>query len=147
MTRLYGIGVEAVALDAPLGYSPSRAYTGILIYAGDELPVRGERVSGKLRPCLFPRIYDEDMRIVLERGKVDPEVLAERGPVGYARATTTKAEDRIGEDPLRIMAVAVFGTNRTDVILSREDADRIFALPENRELVRQGKVLVVLDLP
>ena len=144
---LYVRGKEAVPLAAPLGYNPSRAYTGVVIYAEGELPVRGERASGRLSPCLFPRIYDEDMVPVLERRNVDPAVLASAGPMGYARAIDASAEDRVGDDPLRVVARAVFGTNRTDVILSREDATRILALPENRDLIRRGRVLVVLELP
>ena len=144
---LYPGGSEAVPLPAPMGYSPSRAYTGILIYAQGELPVRGERVSAPLRPCLFPRIYDEGMRTILDRDRVDPAVLVGDGPLGYARAVTSAAEGRVGDDPLRIMAKAVFGVNRTDLVLSVEDADRILSRPENRDLVRRGHVLVVLDLP
>jgi hypothetical protein len=144
---LYAGGREAVPLPAPLGYSPSRAYTGILIYAQGELPVRGERVSGSLRPCLFPRIYDEGMRPILDRDRVDPAILVGDGPVGYAPAVKAAAEGRVGDDPLRVMAKAVFGANRTDLVLSVEDADRILALPENRDLVRRGRILVILDVP
>lgn len=143
---LYEGGVEAVPLAAPLGYSPSRAYTGLVVYAKGELPVRGERAAGSLRPCLFPRIYDEGMRVVSDRDHVDPAVLVSSGPVGYASALLASAEDRVGDDPLRVTAKAVFGTNRTDIILSARDADAILALPENRDFVRHGRVLVILDL-
>jgi len=147
VARLYIRGQEAVPLPAPLGYTPSRAYTGIVIYAEGPLPVRGERVSESLRPCLFPRIYDEDMVPVLERRNVEPAALAAWGPAGYAEAVDAAAWERVGDDPLRVIARAVFGTNRTDIVLSREDAARILALPENRALVARGRVLVVLGLP
>ncbi len=147
VARLYIRGQEAVPLPAPLGYTPSRAYTGIVIYAEGALPIRGERVSESLRPCLFPRIYDEDMVPVLERRNVEPAALAAWGPVGYADAVDAAAWERVGDDPLRVIARAVFGTNRTDIVLSREDAARILALPENRALVERGRVLVVLELP
>lgn len=144
---LYVRGQQAVPLRAPLGYTPSRAYTGIVIYAEGELPVRGERVAERLRPCLFPRIYDEDMVPILERRNVDPGALAAWGPVGYAAAVGAGADDRVGDDPLRVIARAVFGTNRTDIVLSRDDAARILALPENRKLVEEGRILVILELP
>lgn len=143
---LYEGGVEAIPLPAPLGYNPSRAYSGILIYANAELPVRGERVKDLARPCLFPRIYDEAMRVILDRDHVDPAILVGEGPVGYAASVDAWAEDRIGDDPLRVAAKAVFGTNRTDLILSTEDADKILSLPENRDLIRRGRVLIILDV-
>ena len=146
VAALYAGGTEAVPLAAPLEHRPSRPYTGIVIYAESELPVHGERVSASLRPCLFPRIFDEDMRPVMKRDNVEPAVLAAWGPLGYAAGLLASAEDRVGDDPLRIRALGVFGAARTDIVISREDAARILSRPENRDLLRLGRVLVVLDL-
>ena len=44
-----------------------------------------------------------------------------------------------------IKAVEVYGRNRTDPIISREDALKILAEQKNIELLTQGKVVILLD--
>jgi hypothetical protein len=126
-----------------LGYEPSRPFTGILIYAEGELPVHGERSASALRPCLFPRVWTDRMDIVIERNAVSPEAIKRWGSVGYAEDGGAP-EDRIGDDPMRIMAKAVFGTNRTDVVISRADALGILSEKANRALIAQGRVVIVI---
>ncbi|HET7838653.1 MAG TPA: hypothetical protein VFL04_02750, partial [Rectinemataceae bacterium] len=67
------------AFPAASAWAPSRPFTGIVIYAKGELPVHGEARSAQLAPCLFPRIFDESMELVLGPALVDPEVLRSRG--------------------------------------------------------------------
>jgi hypothetical protein len=129
-------------------YAPTRAYSGVIVYAEAPLPVRGERSVARLRPCLFPRIWDEAMGPVLERNAVDPAYLRRWGMVGYAKdADAAAIEERAGTDPFRIMARGVFGTNRTDLLISREDAVKILSNPDNRRLLMEGRIMVVVADP
>ena len=125
----------------------TRDYSGIVVYAKGSLPVRGERRESGLRPCLLPRMFDEDMNAVLERNFVDPEALRSWGCVGYAADLDDPVvQARAGSDPLRIMASGVFGTARTDAVITGDDALRILGSPANRRLLREGRVVFVLDL-
>jgi len=146
IAALYARG-DAVAarLAPPLSWRPSRAYTGIVIYAKGELPVHGEGVTGRAEPCLFPRIYDDTMKPFLDKGFVDGDVVVGEGPAGYADSLGIEASRRVGDDPLRVMAIELFGEGRTDYVISRDDALRALALPENRELIARGRVLIVID--
>lgn len=146
IAALYLDGSSPAPTRAPVDAVPTRDYTGIIIYAKGDLPVRGERVSGRASPCLFPRVYDESMRLILDRSMVAPEALAARGVLGYADGAGIDATGRAGGDPLRIMALELFGDGRTDFVISRADAMRILSSPANRDLVRQGKVVVVIEL-
>jgi hypothetical protein len=156
----YGLGLEDISspflsgarptpIRPPLDAKPARDYSGIIVYAKGSLPVHGESVSGAAAPCLFPRIYDEEMNLVLDRGVVVPEILAASGGsggvLGYASALGVEAGERVGGDPMRIMAKELFGDDRCDFVISREDALGILSSPVNRELLRRGKVVVVLD--
>ena len=149
VASLFLEGGEPTPIRAPLETKPSRDYTGIVIYAKGSLPVHGEGIDGSAAPCLFPRVYDSDMRLVTDRSVVLPEVLEQSGPLGgvlgYAAALGVEAGERVGGDPMRVMAVELFGDQRTDYVISREDALRILSSPGNRELLRRGKVVVVLD--
>jgi hypothetical protein len=128
---------------ALLGYEPSRPFSGILIYAEGDLPVHGERSASALRPCLFPRVWTDRMDIVIERNAVSPEAIKRWGPVGYAEDGGAP-EERVGDDPMRIMAKAVFGTNRTDLVISRADALGILSEKANRALIAEGRVVIVV---
>lgn len=135
----------ATVPPAPLEYRASRPFTGIVINAAAPLPVHGERVTGTVVPCLFPRLFDEGMALLLDRNGVDPAALAAWGEVGYAAALDPASLARVGDDPLRIDATAAFGTDRTDLIIPRDEALKILALPENRALLAAGKVMLIID--
>lgn len=149
ISSLFLDGARSTPIRAPLDERPTRDYTGIVIYAKGSLPVHGEAVEGKASPCLFPRIFDSEMNLLLDRGFVAPEVLAAAGSgggvLGYASGLGVEAGARVGGDSLRVMAQELFGDGRTDYVISREDALRILSSPGNRELLRQGKVVVVLS--
>ena len=129
----------------PLG-TASKVYTGILIDARGQLPVHGEYSSDQLNPCLFPKIWNKNMNLIYEKNIVDPGRAKKHGIVLYTGTLDESMyRDRIGTEPLRIIARGVFGDNRTDPIISNEDAERILAKNENIELLRQGKIVIVCD--
>ncbi|MDR2434488.1 MAG: polymerase [Treponema sp.] len=128
------------------------AYTGIIIIASEDLPIHGRRASAKTVPCLFPKIWDTDMNLIFERGMLEPAAAI---MAHYASARdifadspsglSAEAASLVGERPLRIFARGVFGINPTDPIIDREDALLIISREENRRLLREGRVLIVLD--
>jgi hypothetical protein len=131
---------------------PAPAYTGIVIIASETLPVHGTRSAALLRPCLFPKIWDSDMNLIFERNMFDPkagtmvryfsmrEIFA-TGPSGLSPEITAI----VGSRPLRIFASGVFGIQPTDPVISREDALLIISTNENRRLLREGRVAVLID--
>lgn len=137
---------EETPVRRSLGYAPSRAFQGILISAKGKLPVGGTSAESLLRPALFPRIFDTDMNLVLDRSMVSPEAIERGGVVGYVDSLDDSAVTlRAGVDPLRIAARAVFGRNTVDIIIPAEAARQILTVPENIELLRQGKVVIVYE--
>lgn len=129
----------------PLG-TASKVYTGILIDARGQLPIHGEYSREKLNPCLFPKIWNTNMNLIYEKNMVDPHQAKQQSIVFYTGTLDeSKYRDRIGTEPLRIIARGLFGDNRTDPIISNDDAERILAKKENIELLRQGKIVIVCD--
>jgi hypothetical protein len=134
---------------------PAPAYTGIVIIAPDELPVHGRQGSALLLPCLFPRIRDSGMNVIYERNMLDPRIAADRPMVRYVPADhifrpgpsglSPELTALVGSRPLRIFARSVFGIRPTDPVIDREDSLIIISSEENRRLLREGKVAVVLD--
>jgi hypothetical protein len=142
-------------VDVPVTLTPvsAPAYTGIVIIASENLPVYGTTKSAALlRPCLFPKIWDTEMKLIFERNMLNPragtmvryfsmrEIFA-GGPSGLS----PKIAAVVGNRPLRIFACGIFGMQPTDVIIGREDTLQIISNAENRRLLREGRVAIIID--
>ncbi|MHB9292909.1 hypothetical protein Holit_02024 [Hollandina sp. SP2] len=142
--------VESMRLLIPV---PAIPYTGILIIADEELPVHGRHVTALTRPCLFPKVWDTDMNLIYEQSMVDPQqmqsIVRYVSPNQIFRSTPSGLGDElirlVGSNPLRIIAQGVFGIHFTDPIIDRQDALQIISLEENRKLLREGRVAIVLN--
>lgn len=137
---------RAAAPPRTLEPRATRAYTGIIIYANEELPVHGTRSRSFAAPCFFPKIWDAEMNLLYERNMADPEVARRSGIVHYGSALDeARYADRIGRSPLRILARGLFGMLPTDPIIDRDDAMKIISSDENRALLNEGRVVIVLN--
>jgi hypothetical protein len=131
---------------------PAPAYTGIIIIAGGELPVHGKNSAALPVPCLFPKVWDTGMNLIYERNMLEPQ---NAGMVRYAAGESVfhptpsglsaEIAALVGQNPLRILARGVFGERPTDPIIDRADALLIISSEENRRLLREGRVVIVLD--
>jgi hypothetical protein len=130
----------------------SARYTGIIIIASENLPIYGMRSSALAVPCLFPKIWDSEMNLIYERSMLEShntpmvrysasENIFRNNPSGLSDGL----REIVGERPLRIFARGVFGINPTDLIIDRNDALLIISSEENRRLLSQGRVAVILD--
>jgi hypothetical protein len=127
----------------------TRPYTGIVIYAEDPLVVHGRHDVERARACFFPKIWDSNMNLIYERNMVEPELARERGIVRYVSVREAEKggpafTDLVGSSPLRILASGLFGIRTTDPIIDRDDALKITSSVENRRLLREGRVVIVL---
>jgi hypothetical protein len=157
---LKSIGAEFVrhsrplSITTPLAPSPTRSYTGIIIIADESLPVHGRTNSALAVPCLFPKIWDSEMNLVFERNMIDPRSGQEGGLVAYVsrdsimKATPSALDEaliaRVGDNPLQIMARSIFGVAPTDPVIDKDDALLILSSEANRNLLREGRVAIVI---
>jgi hypothetical protein len=137
---------KATALRRRLGDVTTRAYSGLLIFARGPLPSAGTGRMATARPALFPRIWDEQMNLVLDKDMCTPESLSRWGMVGYSQDVNDPAAGlRVGDFPLRLAARGVFGEKDTDIVISTDGARKLLALPENIALLQAGRILIVYD--
>jgi len=131
------------------GFVPTKRYTGIVIYAKGLYPLYGEKGrESRLMPGLLPKIFDEAMKTVVEKEQCDPESLVRWGMAQYSDSLDLKPfSPRIGSFPLHIVARGIYGKNGTDIIIPTEDAEKLLALKENRDLLIQGRILIIVDNP
>ena len=130
----------------PIETTASRVYTGIIIDARGTLPVQGEFTSDSVYPCFFPKIWDDTMELIYERNMGESELEKLRGMVLYGWSDNEELYySRVGKDPLRINARKVYGRFRTDPVISRNDALKLLSIPQNLQLLKEGKVVILLD--
>jgi len=140
--------------DIPRTLDPVHApsYTGIIIIASESQPVHGTKSSALLQPCLFPKIWDSDMNLIFERNMYNQasgpmayyfplKGIFAGGPSGLSREISAI----VGERPLRIFARGVFGMKPTDPIINSEDALLIMSSESNRNLLREGRLVIIID--
>lgn len=130
----------------PIEQVSSREYTGIVLDARGSLPVHGEFIESEVYPCLFPKVWTENMELLYERNMVQPETAKKSGIVKYSSSDFIEDYDgRAGKDPLWITVKKVYGINRCDPVISMEDYLKIASVEKNTELLRKGKVVILLN--
>jgi hypothetical protein len=131
------------------------SYTGIIIIASEPLPIHGSQggsAAALLKPCIFPKIWDTSMNLIFERTMLErkdttmvryapAQSIFNTGPSGLS----TDISAFVGDKPLRIFARGVFGIQPTDPVIDQEDALLIISTEENRRLLREGRVLIILE--
>lgn len=136
---------QGYTLPPTLFHVPTAPYTGVVIYAQEELPVHGENREAGLVPALFPRIWDDSMQLIFEAPMMDREKILAGGCVGYATSLEDPAiENRVGPSPLRIAARGLFGLTPTDPIIPRGDALALLNSPDGRELLAEGRIVFII---
>ena len=146
---------RAIEPARPLHPAQTADYTGIIIIANEELPIHGRAVRALPEPCLFPKIWDTNMNLVYERQMKDPAAKEGALMIRYAetesifRPTPSGLEGELaallGPRPLRVLAREVFGSSPTDPVIDREDALKILSGENNRRLLYEGRVVLVLN--
>jgi len=130
----------------------SAAYTGIIIIAAEEQPIYAMKGSALPVPCLFPKIWDSEMNLIYERNTLETNniTMAHYSPIknifqNNPSGLSPELRQIVGTKPMRIFARGVFGVKPTDLIIDQSDALTIISSRENRELLAQGKVVIILD--
>jgi hypothetical protein len=158
---IYRLNFSAITAHIPLAQSPVLAppplnpvntgtYSGIIVIADGELPIHGKRSAALPLPSLAPKLWDSGMNLLFDRNKTQndtsfsymstEDILASR-PGGLS----LEAEAVAGINPLRIIATEVFGERPTDLVIAAEDAAKILANEDNRRLLRDGKLIIILN--
>lgn len=116
--------------------SPNVAYSGLIIDA------RGLGV----KPALAPKVKDENGNEVYGSGHVSREYAIQIGVVGYEKdLNRAKTNERVASNPLIIKALRADGPNKTDVVISNQDAQLIRQAAQNLNFLEQCKVMIILD--
>jgi hypothetical protein len=145
LARLFVTHDRARPMPSLLRWEPSGPYTGIVIFAKEPLPVRGEGREAELQPAMLPEVYTTDLEPLLTPEMQEGDLVRSRGVLGYTSDVSGGSiVARAGQNPMYLMAHELFGEHDTDIILHPHDAERILASDSARSVLEQGRVVVIV---
>ena len=133
---------KAVGTSSPPQYSSPAGGSGGQVYTGLIVDGRGLGV----RPALAPKITDEQGKEIYGSSYVSREYAIQQGMVGYAKdPDKAKANDRISPTPFFVKGIKAEGPNRSDLVISDQDAANLLSVTENLSFLRECKVMILVD--
>lgn len=118
------------------------ATPGAATFTGIVVDARGTGA----RPAIFPKILDEDGKEIYAASMVDSDVFAQFGMSGYTREIMIgPRHPRVAPSALIIKAIRASGTAKADVVINKEDAQKINTAPQSAGLLKQCRVMIVVD--
>ena len=128
-----------------LKWAPSRDFSGLVIFAMGDLPWLGTGLKARWSPSMEFRLLNPKGEVVYEPSMADPSFFEKWGQAGTSlgKFNEERWRERIGYDPLRIVARGVWGAKPGDLILAEGDWDRLLSRDANRKLLAEGRVLVL----
>ena len=98
------------------------------------------------RPAMAPRILDQNGNAVYGPGKYDRKYAVTNGVAGYSKTLEAASKDpRVAGNPLVIKGLSTAGTNRTDITIANADVSRIDVADRNGNILKDCRVLILLD--
>lgn len=119
---------------------PEDDWSGIIIYAPSNLPVRGTGLKASPVPALGARILTDTLEILADPAVRSGTLLSYR-----IRGEKDDTETLVGQRPYKTMARGLYGDFPCDIILSADDSRRIMASESGRDALASGRIVILLD--
>lgn len=111
-------------------------YTGVLIDARDIT----------LNPALFAKIITDEGKAAYGLSFADSNYVISQGLVSYTTSYVDAFKsEKIGINPLRIIALKSTGQNKTDIVISSTSAKMMHSSQHNLKLLEHCQVVVILS--
>ncbi len=97
-------------------------------------------------PAIDPKIFDEDHQTVYSVELIDESNFEKWGAVQYTDDPYYKGfEERVGENPYRIVALENDKLISTDIAISNEDAKTLLQDKISRKSLIEGRVIIIVN--
>ena len=114
---------------------PDDPWTGIIIYAPANIPVRGKGTTASPQQALRSRILDTGLNPLN-----DPEMPSF---AWFPLERRHEAADLVGLRPYRVIVRELYGVIPCDLILGMEDTRRIMASESGKNALKEGRVAIL----
>jgi len=107
-------------------------YTGLILDARGKI----------LKPAISPRILDENQNLLYSSISVNPKILQKKGVVAYAQTIEqARNNERVGQNPWILKALATTGKQPTDIVLNRQDSIMVQNLSQQSKILKRARVI------
>ncbi len=137
-------GIYTEGLIGYMGYHYETKYTGIVIDARGTL-VSFDGYSAKVKPSLFITVKDNEGRMVFNKNNVFPENIKEKGMVIYTYDINEEHIDRVGKNPIRIVASGTGDRAGSVIVITEIDAKRMLSSKTTRDAIQNGNIVIIVD--
>ncbi len=96
-----------------------------------------------LKPCLFPKVLNDQNQEIFSINFADPSSVVDNGLVLYCLQEPFN-HPRIGYNPLRIQAQGVTGAGMTDIRISAYDARRLHGSRQILSLLDECRIAIII---
>ncbi len=134
---------KTIPINPILGFTASYDYTGIIIYAIDNLNLYGTDKYKEITPAVFPRLLDSEGNIFLSQNNIPVETIKKWGYMTYISNEKDIPKERVGNYPLKILASGLYGKYGTDIVIPIDEAKKILSRKNNIELLKKGKIVII----
>lgn len=131
-------------LTSYMGFSYETNYTGVIIDARGEL-TSYEGYKVKVKPSLFVVINDNEGRLVFDKNNIYPNVIRKKGMVRYTYNISENQKERVGDNPLRIVASGTGDRSGSYIVVTVIDAKRMLSSEKTRKAIQNGNIVIVID--
>ncbi len=98
-----------------------------------------------LVPALAPKIFSAAGKEVYGSSMVSQSFAVQQGMMGYdKKLDSAKANPRVAKNPLIVKATGVKGANKTDIVISDEDAAKIESAAAQLKFLGECRVMAIL---
>jgi hypothetical protein len=133
---LVSAGLDTGSFPEHEGFVFTTSFSGLVIDA---------RGLGRM-PAISPRVLDEDHRVVFSKDFVDPDSFRHHGAVQYTSDPFYRGlDDRVGKNPLRVVALADRKTIETDITISNDESRALLRNDASRASLSRGSVIIIID--
>jgi hypothetical protein len=105
------------------------------------------------QPSMFPKIFNPQQDLLLSMETLTPDQLSSiwyahytKDPFQFRHYIWTPDQPRMnGKYALYLSALEAGGEDKTNIIISEENFNKIIAVPHNMELLKQGELYIIVD--
>jgi len=131
-----GIAYEISIGGASEEAQPEEACTGLIVDA------RGLEV----KPAMYPRLIIMSGEVVYDLMSANPNTVIEEGLVEYSSNMEVAVNSpRVGGNPLVVEAISISGEYNGDIVLTEEDAQRVFSVNSMDNFFGEARVIIVVE--
>jgi hypothetical protein len=128
--------IDSVQPGIPNPNSQKESFTGLVV----------ECAGIRVRPAIFPSIFDEDGQLVYGSPYIHREHAVKRGVAAYTRdISAAEKDERVAPRPLIVKGIRAAASGPSDIVISNSDAARVRGSAYHLKWLQSCRIMIVLE--